>query len=174
MQARSLVQGSPRRAYTSGSSVSRRLGLAALRSEQPAGSFTLATTTSHITNSQESRKTFCKMAGGDERYHPQDAVGAAITGTLVTGTAGAFMSAVQNALARQNIGAMSVFTRTGGVIAVFGMVDVFRREESKLTVVQRPWEEPMSSPSSHPPTLERRTTALTLPLVASSPAHYSD
>lgn len=61
------------------------------------------------------------MAGGDDRYHPQDAVGAAINGTLITGTAGAFMSAVQNALARQNIGAMSVFSRTGGVIAVFGM-----------------------------------------------------
>ena len=114
------------------------------------------------------------MAGGDERYHPQDAVGAAITGTLVTGTAGAFMSAVQNALARQNIGAMSVFTRTGGVIAVFGMLYVLRREERKLTVVQRPWEEPMSSPSSHPPTSERRTTALTQPLVDSSLAQFLD
>ena len=61
------------------------------------------------------------MAGGDDRYHPQDAIGAAINGTLITGTAGAFMSAVQNALARQNIGAMSVFTRSGGVIATFGM-----------------------------------------------------
>lgn len=114
------------------------------------------------------------MAGGDERYHPQDAVGAAITGTLVTGTAGAFMSAVQNALARQNIGAMSVFTRTGGVIAVFGMVYIFQREESTLTVVQPPWEEPMSSPSSRPPTSERRTTALTQPLAASSLAQFLD
>ena len=98
----------------------------AQRPQQPAGSLTLTTT---ATNSNKftgiSRKTFCTMAGGDDRYHPQDAVGAAINGTLITGTAGAFMSAVQNALARQNIGAMSVFTRTGGVIAVFGTATCF-------------------------------------------------
>ncbi|OBT83574.1 hypothetical protein VE02_06956 [Pseudogymnoascus sp. 03VT05] len=52
-------------------------------------------------------------------YHPQDAIGAAITGTMITGGAGLFMSAVQNALARKNVGPWGVFTRSGSTIAVF-------------------------------------------------------
>lgn len=60
--------------------------------------------------------------GADEGvYHPQDAIGAAITGTMITGGAGLFMSAVQNALARKNVGPWGVFTRSGSTIAVFGM-----------------------------------------------------
>jgi len=72
------------------------------------------------------------MAGGDERYHPQDAVGAAITGTLITGGAGLFMSAVQNALARRNIGPWAVFSRTGGTIAVFGTWTLILYSDSKM------------------------------------------
>ncbi len=92
------------------------------------------------------------MAGGEERYHPQDAVGAAINGTLITGTAGGFMAAVQNALARQNIGAMSVFTRSGGVIAVFGILPRYDVERMVLTSMQLPWEELTSSSRWHLPT----------------------
>lgn len=56
----------------------------------------------------------------EHEYHPKDAVGATIKATAVTGGAGAFISAIQNTLTKQNVGAFGVFTRTGGTIAVFG------------------------------------------------------
>jgi hypothetical protein len=39
--------------------------------------------------------------------------------TAVTGFAGTFISAVQNTLTKQNVGAMGVITRSGGTIAIF-------------------------------------------------------
>lgn len=56
----------------------------------------------------------------DEEYHPKDAIGGAVKATAITGSAGLFVSAIQNTLTKQNVGALSVFTRTGGTIAVFG------------------------------------------------------
>lgn len=56
----------------------------------------------------------------DDSYHPKDAVGGAIKATLVTATGGAFVSAVQNTLTKQNVGAWGVFTRSGGTIGTFG------------------------------------------------------
>ncbi len=53
-------------------------------------------------------------------YQPKDALGAAITGTAITGTAGLFVSTIQNSLARQNVGIMGIFWRTGGTITTFG------------------------------------------------------
>ncbi|KAF2214201.1 hypothetical protein CERZMDRAFT_105398 [Cercospora zeae-maydis SCOH1-5] len=55
----------------------------------------------------------------EDSYHPQDAVGAAIKATMVTATGGAFVSAIQNTLTKQNVGAWGVFTRTGGTISTF-------------------------------------------------------
>ena len=55
-------------------------------------------------------------------YHPKDAVGAAIRSTLIMGGVGFTVSAIQNALVRQNVGAWGVFTRTGGVITLFGAI----------------------------------------------------
>ncbi|KJX98142.1 NADH-ubiquinone oxidoreductase 213 kda subunit [Zymoseptoria brevis] len=55
----------------------------------------------------------------DHQYHPVDAIGKSVRAALVTGTAGAFVSTVQNTLTRQNVGLMGVFTRTGSTIAVF-------------------------------------------------------
>ncbi|KAF7845905.1 hypothetical protein BT93_L0118 [Corymbia citriodora subsp. variegata] len=55
-----------------------------------------------------------------DAYHPKDALGAAIKGGLITTGAGALVSAIQNTLTKQNVGAMSIFTRTGSTIAVFG------------------------------------------------------
>lgn len=55
-------------------------------------------------------------------YQPKDAVGAAVKATGVTGVAGLFVSTIQNTLAKSNVGAFSVFTRTGGTIAIFGML----------------------------------------------------
>jgi len=59
------------------------------------------------------------MASDETPYHPHDAVKAAINGTLVSGSAGAFLSAIQNSLARRNTSAMGIFTRSGSTIAVF-------------------------------------------------------
>ncbi|KAF1352079.1 hypothetical protein BDV97DRAFT_367877 [Delphinella strobiligena] len=53
-------------------------------------------------------------------YQPKDAIGSTIKATMITTGAGAFVSAIQNTLTKQNVGGMAVFTRTGGTIAVFG------------------------------------------------------
>lgn len=55
-----------------------------------------------------------------DQYQPKDAIGATVKATMITTGAGLFVSTVQNTLKRQNVGAMGVFTRTGGTIAVFG------------------------------------------------------
>lgn len=70
-----------------------------------------------------SSATAINMASGDHTYHPQDAVKAGIQGALVTGAAGTLVSAVQNTLAKRNVSAWGVFTRTGGTIAIFGALD---------------------------------------------------
>lgn len=64
---------------------------------------------------------FPEPADVDEAYVPQDAIGAAIKSTVAVGTAGLFFAAVQTSYARQNLGAMGVFTRFGGTSALFGM-----------------------------------------------------
>lgn len=53
-------------------------------------------------------------------YHPKDAVGGAIKATAITGSAGLFIAAVQNTLARRPVGAAGVLTRFGGTVGVFG------------------------------------------------------
>lgn len=55
-----------------------------------------------------------------DQYQPKDAIGATVKATMITTGAGLFISTIQNTLKRQNVGAMGVFTRTGGTIAVFG------------------------------------------------------
>ncbi|CAD6564858.1 MAG: hypothetical protein ASARMPRED_005711 [Alectoria sarmentosa] len=52
-------------------------------------------------------------------YMPKDAVGLAIESTLITGAAGLAISAIQNTLTKQNVSGWGVFTRSGGVIAMF-------------------------------------------------------
>lgn len=61
---------------------------------------------------------------GEQQYQPKDAVGQTIKATALTSGAGLFVSTIQNTLTRQNVGAFGVFTRTGGTIAVFGMLRV--------------------------------------------------
>jgi hypothetical protein len=55
-----------------------------------------------------------------EVYRPQDALSLAFQALMITGGAGLLVSGVQNTLQKQNIGAMGVFTRSGGTIATFG------------------------------------------------------
>lgn len=62
------------------------------------------------------------MASEDEAvYQPKDAVTLAVQSTFVVGGAGLFVSAIQNTLTKQNVSGWGVFTRTGGIIAVFGL-----------------------------------------------------
>lgn len=53
-------------------------------------------------------------------YQPQDAVAETIKAGAITGGAGLFISAIQNTLTKQNVGALAIFTRTGGTIGTFG------------------------------------------------------
>ncbi|GAP85169.1 putative NADH:ubiquinone oxidoreductase subunit [Rosellinia necatrix] len=53
----------------------------------------------------------------EKLFHQRDALKAGAQGALVGGGAGLVLSAVQNSLAKQNVGAWGVFTRTGGTIA---------------------------------------------------------
>ena len=63
------------------------------------------------------------MASEDNKtYVPKDAVGLAIESTLVMGAAGLTIAAIQNTLTRQNVTAWGVFTRGGGIIAIFGVL----------------------------------------------------
>ncbi|KAK0611487.1 hypothetical protein B0T14DRAFT_500576 [Immersiella caudata] len=57
--------------------------------------------------------------GDNDHYKPKDAISNGIKGALVSGGAGLFMAAIQNSLAKTNIGAWGVFTRSGGVITAF-------------------------------------------------------
>ncbi|KAF2239475.1 hypothetical protein EV356DRAFT_528073 [Viridothelium virens] len=52
-------------------------------------------------------------------YHPRDAISSTAKTTAVTTLAGTTASAIQNTLTKQNVGAMGIFTRYGGTIAVF-------------------------------------------------------
>ncbi|KAK1753060.1 hypothetical protein QBC47DRAFT_305114 [Echria macrotheca] len=57
--------------------------------------------------------------GDDDHYHPKDAVSSGIMGASVAGGAGLLFAAIQNSLAKQNVGAWGVFTRGGGTITSF-------------------------------------------------------
>lgn len=59
--------------------------------------------------------------GDDDHYHPVDSVKAGITGAMTTGGAGILAAGVQNALRKQNVGALAVATRSGGLIFTWSM-----------------------------------------------------
>lgn len=53
----------------------------------------------------------------EKPFHQKDAIKSGLQGLVVGGSAGFFLSAVQNSLAKRNVGAWGVFTRSGGTIA---------------------------------------------------------
>ncbi|KAL9625048.1 MAG: hypothetical protein Q9160_000777 [Pyrenula sp. 1 TL-2023] len=55
----------------------------------------------------------------DRTYQPEDAIANSVQALAITGAAGLFVSAIQNSLARQNVSAWGVLTRTGGTAALF-------------------------------------------------------
>ncbi|KAH0605803.1 uncharacterized protein H6S33_004260 [Morchella sextelata] len=59
------------------------------------------------------------MAPSESRqFKRKDAIGLATKGTLIFGGAGLFMSAIQNTLTKQNVGAWGVITKTGGTVGI--------------------------------------------------------
>jgi len=61
-----------------------------------------------------------QMADLGVTYHPEDAIEKSIRSATMTGGAGLLLAAVQNTVARENIGAFGVFTRFGTTTALFG------------------------------------------------------
>ncbi|KAJ4293033.1 hypothetical protein N0V88_005697 [Collariella sp. IMI 366227] len=60
--------------------------------------------------------------GDDDHYHPQDAINAGLRNGAVFGGGGLLLAAVKNSLAKKNVGPWAVFTKGGGVIAMFAAV----------------------------------------------------
>lgn len=58
--------------------------------------------------------------GDDQVYHPVDSLRAGTLGAMATGGAGLFSAAIQNAMRKQNVGALAVFTKSGGAIFTWG------------------------------------------------------
>ncbi|CAJ2509245.1 Uu.00g142710.m01.CDS01 [Anthostomella pinea] len=58
----------------------------------------------------------------ENHFHQKDAVKAGIQGAMIGGGAGLIASSVQNSLAKANVGAMGIFTRSGSTIASFTSV----------------------------------------------------
>jgi hypothetical protein len=50
-------------------------------------------------------------------YHAKNAVKSGVNGALIGGAAGLIAAAVQNSLAKSNVGAGAIFTRSGAAIA---------------------------------------------------------
>lgn len=57
----------------------------------------------------------------EKAYQHQDTIDATLKSTALTGGFGSFASAVQNTLAKQNVGPLGIFVRSGSTIAIFGM-----------------------------------------------------
>ncbi|KAI1456308.1 hypothetical protein F4805DRAFT_234575 [Annulohypoxylon moriforme] len=55
----------------------------------------------------------------EKPFHPHDSLKSGIKGAILGGSAGFITAAVQNSLAKTNVGAWSVLTRGGGTIAMF-------------------------------------------------------
>lgn len=53
-------------------------------------------------------------------FHPRDALSNTASTTLQTTAVGAIVAGVQNTLRKQNVGAMGILTRSGGIIALYG------------------------------------------------------
>lgn len=71
------------------------------------------------------------MASHDDTYHPRDTLANTANTTLQLSIAGAVVAGVQNTLRKQNVGAMGIVTRSGGIIALFGACQLGCRLETQ-------------------------------------------
>ena len=63
------------------------------------------------------------MAADDERhFHPRDTLKNAAYAAGATGFVGLAFAAIQNSLAKSNVGAWSVITRGGGTVSYFSTI----------------------------------------------------
>ncbi|KAF1946447.1 NADH-ubiquinone oxidoreductase 213 kDa subunit [Clathrospora elynae] len=62
------------------------------------------------------------MAAQHATFHPRDALSNTVSTALQTTAVGAIIAGVQNTLRKQNVGAMGILTRSGGIIAIYGGV----------------------------------------------------
>lgn len=69
------------------------------------------------------------IGSDDVMYEPQDAVGKAIKNGTMLGGAGLFLAAVQNTVAKQNVGMMGVFSKFGSSTALFGGLNTLQDGE---------------------------------------------
>jgi hypothetical protein len=77
-----------------------------------------ATKVQHI---ERPRSAHAPPAMADQRiYHPRDALANTTSTMLQTTAVGAVIAGVQNTLRKQNVGAMGILTRSGGIIALYG------------------------------------------------------
>lgn len=90
-------------------------------------------------------------------FHERSAINEALNAGAVSAAAGLFMSALQNSVQRHSAGAMGIFTRTGGTIALF----------SACSTANKPLLAPRSPSLMHTPlTCVTRATALAVPPAA--------
>ncbi|OJJ02847.1 hypothetical protein ASPVEDRAFT_42368 [Aspergillus versicolor CBS 583.65] len=79
----------------------------------------------------------------DHHYHPQDTISRTMKTTGLTGSVGLFASAVQNTLARQNVGPWGVFVRSGGTIGIFaamgGTYEFVKTSSANLRETEDVW-----------------------------------
>lgn len=78
-------------------------------------------------------------------YKPKDAIGATTKTTMIMTGAGLFISAIQNTLTKQNVGALGIFTKTGSTVAVYGIIPI------SLQQPYRPHLPPITMSSPSPP-----------------------
>ena len=57
----------------------------------------------------------------EKTYQPQDALATTTRAIVMTGTAGIFLAAIKNTVAKENIGPFGIFSRFGGTVGTFGM-----------------------------------------------------
>jgi hypothetical protein len=76
----------------------------------------------YVKSSQDEIPTAIPPAMADQQptYHPRDALHNTGNAMLQTTAIGTILAGVQNTLRKQNVGAMGILTRSGGIIALFG------------------------------------------------------
>lgn len=60
-----------------------------------------------------------------ETFHPRDMLANTASTALKLAAAGTLVAGVQNTLRKQNVGAIGIITRSGGIIALYGRQPLF-------------------------------------------------
>jgi hypothetical protein len=107
-------------------------------------------------------------------YEPKDAIAQSVRSATFTGSAGLLLAAVQNTLARENVGAFGVFSRFGGTIALFGTYPGANLLLSMVLMnVQLQWVVHMLSSAQRRQICGKRTTHITRAWEGSLPELWS-